>query len=91
MKQVDETKEDPENRLSKISLESFNKYNSNTAILLEKENSLNKVEERKQEKEKSEEASLSISDRPGVDNLESLSDSLYDSFSSCASQGSNDT
>ena len=58
LKQVDETKEDPENRLSKISLESFNKYNSNTAILLEKENSLNKVEERKQEKEKSEEIFL---------------------------------
>ncbi|XP_036276812.1 nck-associated protein 5 isoform X2 [Pipistrellus kuhlii] len=91
LKQVEETKEDPENRLSKISLESFNKYNSNTVILLEKEkNSPNKVEGRKEEKEKNEEASLSSSDRPGVDNLESLSDSLYDSFSSCASQGSND-
>ncbi|XP_059560610.1 nck-associated protein 5 isoform X2 [Myotis daubentonii] len=91
LKQVEETKEDPENRLSKISLESFNKYNSNTVILLEKDkNSPNKVEGRKEEKEKNEEASLSSSDRPGVDNLESLSDSLYDSFSSCASQGSND-
>ncbi|XP_054555640.1 nck-associated protein 5 isoform X2 [Talpa occidentalis] len=91
LKQVEETKEDPENRLSKISLESFNKYNSNTVILLEKEkNSLNKVEGQKEEKEKNEEASLSSSDRHGVDNLESLSDSLYDSFSSCASQGSND-
>ncbi|XP_057173340.1 nck-associated protein 5 isoform X5 [Ursus arctos] len=91
LKQVEETKEDPENRLSKISLESFNKYNSKTMILLEREkNSLNKVEGQKEEKEKNEEASLSSSDRPGVDNLESLSDSLYDSFSSCASQGSND-
>lgn len=90
LKQVEETKEDPENRLSKISLESFNKFNSNAVILLEKENSLNKVEGQKEEKEKNEEASLSSSDRPGVDNLESLSDSLYDSFSSCASQGSND-
>ncbi|XP_036091666.1 nck-associated protein 5 isoform X6 [Rousettus aegyptiacus] len=91
LKQVEETKEDPENRLSKISLESFHKYNSNTMILLEKEkNSLNKAEGRKEEKEKNEETSLSSSDRPGVDNLESLSDSLYDSFSSCASQGSND-
>ncbi|XP_027628567.1 nck-associated protein 5 [Tupaia chinensis] len=91
LKQVKETKEDSENRLSKISLESFNKFNSNTVILLEKEkNSLNKVEGQKEEKEKNEEASLSSSDRPGVDNLESLSDSLYDSFSSCASQGSND-
>nr|XP_035160962.2 nck-associated protein 5 isoform X6 [Callithrix jacchus] len=91
LKQLEETKDDPENRLSKISLESFNKFNSNTVILLEKEkNSLNKVEGRKEEKEKNEETSLSSSDRPGVDNLESLSDSLYDSFSSCASQGSND-
>lgn len=91
LKQVEETKEDPENRLSKISLESFNKYNSNTVILLEKEkNSLNKAEGRKEEKEKNEEASLSSSDRPGIDNVESLSDSLYDSFSSCASQVSND-
>ncbi|XP_030874699.1 nck-associated protein 5-like isoform X1 [Leptonychotes weddellii] len=91
LKQVEETKEDTENRLSKISLESFNKYNSKTVILLEREkNSLNKVEGQKEEKEKNEEASLSSSERPGVDNLESLSDSLYDSFSSCASQGSND-
>lgn len=72
-------------------MESFNKYNSNTVILLEKgKNSPNKIEGRKEEKEKNEESSLSSSDRPGVDNLESLSDSLYDSFSSCASQGSND-
>uniref|UniRef100_A0A7N9CW67 NCK associated protein 5 n=1 Tax=Macaca fascicularis TaxID=9541 RepID=A0A7N9CW67_MACFA len=91
LKQLEETKDDPENRLSKISLESFNKFHSNTVILLEKEkNSLNKVEGQKEEKEKNEETSLSSSDRPGVDNLESLSDSLYDSFSSCASQGSND-
>ncbi|XP_049745155.1 nck-associated protein 5 isoform X3 [Elephas maximus indicus] len=91
LKQVEETKEDPENRLSKISLESFNKFNSNTMTLLEKEkNSLSKVEGQKEGKGKNEEASLSSSDRPGVDNMESLSDSLYDSFSSCASQGSND-
>ncbi|XP_063115660.1 nck-associated protein 5 isoform X2 [Cavia porcellus] len=90
LKQVEETKEDPENRLSKISLESFNKFNSNTVILLEKETSLSKVEGQKEEREKNEEASFSSSEKPGVDNLESLSDSLYDSFSSCASQGSND-
>uniref|UniRef100_A0A8B9W5L7 NCK associated protein 5 n=1 Tax=Bos mutus grunniens TaxID=30521 RepID=A0A8B9W5L7_BOSMU len=91
LKQVEETREDPENRLCKISLESFNKYDGNTVILLGKEkNSLNKVEGQKEEKEKTEEASLSSSERPGVDHLESLSDSLYDSFSSCASQGSND-
>lgn len=90
LKQVEETKEDPEHRLSKISLESFNKFNSNSVILLEKANSVSKVEGQKEERGKNEEASLSSSDRPGVDNLESLSDSLYDSFSSCASQGSND-
>ncbi|XP_074071136.1 nck-associated protein 5 isoform X2 [Macrotis lagotis] len=91
LKQVEETKEDSENRLSKISLESLNKLNSNSVILLEKEkNCLNKVERQRKEKGKNEDASLKSSSRPGVDNLESLSDSLYDSFSSCASQGSND-
>ncbi|XP_051841732.1 nck-associated protein 5 [Antechinus flavipes] len=91
LKQVEETKEDSENRLSKISLESLNKLNSNSVILLEKEkNCLNKVERQREEKGKNEDASLKSSNRPGVDNLESLSDSLYDSFSSCASQGSND-
>ncbi|XP_072469380.1 nck-associated protein 5 isoform X3 [Notamacropus eugenii] len=91
LKQLEETKEDSENRLSKISLESLNKLNSNSVILLEKEkNCLNKVERQREEKGKNEDASLKGSNRPGIDNLESLSDSLYDSFSSCASQGSND-
>ncbi|XP_016278101.2 nck-associated protein 5 isoform X2 [Monodelphis domestica] len=90
LKQVEETKEDSENKLSRISLESLNKLNSNSMILLEKENCLNKVERQREEKGKNEDASLKSSNRPGVDNLESLSDSLYDSFSSCASQGSND-
>lgn len=89
LKQVEETKEDPENRLSEISLESFNKFNSNTVILLEKEQSPSEVEGQKEEKGKETEVSLSSSDRPGVDHVESLSDSLYDSFSSCASQTSN--
>lgn len=89
LKQVEETKEDPENRLSEISLESFNKFNSNTVILLEKEQSPSEVEGQKEEKGKETEVSLSSSDRPGVDHMESLSDSLYDSFSSCASQTSN--
>lgn len=90
MKQVEDTK-DPENGLSKISLESFNKYNSNIVILLEKEmDFVNKIEGQKDEKEENAEVSLSSLDRPGGENLESLSDSLYDSFSSCASQGSND-
>ncbi|XP_060227832.1 nck-associated protein 5 isoform X2 [Meriones unguiculatus] len=90
LKQVEETKEDPENRLSEISLESFNKFNSNTVILLEREKSPREVEGQREEKGKKTEASSSSSDRPGVDNVESLSDSLYDSFSSCASRGSSD-
>ncbi|NXI38868.1 NCKP5 protein, partial [Galbula dea] len=91
LKQTEETKEDSQNRLSKISLESLNKFNSNNVLLLEKEkNCLNKVEGQKEENGKKEAASLNSSCRHDVDNLESLSDSLYDSFSSCASQGSND-
>ncbi|XP_066179240.1 nck-associated protein 5 isoform X3 [Sylvia atricapilla] len=91
LKQSEETKEDSQNRGSKISLESLNKFNSNNVLLLEKEkNCLNKVEGQKEENGKKEAASLSSSGRQDVDNLESLSDSLYDSFSSCASQGSND-
>ncbi|KFQ59107.1 Nck-associated protein 5, partial [Pelecanus crispus] len=91
LKQTEETKEDSQNRLSKISLESLNKFNSNNVLLLEKEkNCLNKVEGQKEENGRKEEASLNSSGRHEVDNLESLSDSLYDSFSSCASQGSND-
>ncbi|KFQ94436.1 Nck-associated protein 5, partial [Nipponia nippon] len=91
LKQTEETKEDSQNRLSKISLESLNKFNSNNVLLLEKEkNCLNKVEGQKEENGRKEEASLNSSGRHDVENLESLSDSLYDSFSSCASQGSND-
>ncbi|XP_021053659.1 nck-associated protein 5 [Mus pahari] len=89
-KQVEETKEDPENRLSEISLESFNKFSSNTVILLGKEKSPSEVEGQKEEKDKKTEVSSSSSERPGVDRVESLSDSLYDSFSSCASQASNE-
>ncbi|XP_038205172.1 nck-associated protein 5 [Arvicola amphibius] len=90
LKQVEETKEDPENRLSEISLESFNKFNSNTVILLEPEKSPSKVKGQKEEKGKKIDVSSSNSARPGMDNVESLSDSLYDSFSSCASQASHD-
>ncbi|XP_050017435.1 nck-associated protein 5 isoform X1 [Alexandromys fortis] len=90
LKQVEETKEDPENRLSEISLESFNKFNSNTVILLEPEKSPSKVKGQKEEKGKKIDVSSSNSARPGMDNVESLSDSLYDSFSSCTSQASHD-
>ncbi|XP_028287880.1 nck-associated protein 5-like isoform X2 [Parambassis ranga] len=40
--------------------------------------------------EPSSSSSSSLAGRPGVDPVGSLSDSLYDSFSSCTSQGSND-
>ncbi|NXH65387.1 NCKP5 protein, partial [Rhabdornis inornatus] len=91
LKQTEETKEDSQNKVSKISLESLNKFNSNNVLLLEKEkNCLNKVEGQKEENGKKEAASLNSLARQDVDNLESLSDSLYDSFSSCTSQGSND-
>ncbi|KAM7049596.1 nck-associated protein 5 isoform 3-T7 [Acridotheres tristis] len=91
LKQTEETKEDSQNKVSKISLESLNKFNSNNVLLLEKEkNCLNKAEGQKEENGKKEAASLNSSARQDVDNLESLSDSLYDSFSSCTSQGSND-
>ncbi|KFQ34024.1 Nck-associated protein 5, partial [Mesitornis unicolor] len=91
LKQTEETKEDSQNRLSKISLESLNKFNSNNVLLLEKEkNCLNRAEGQKEEDGKKAAASLHGSGKHDTDNLESLSDSLYDSFSSCASQGSND-
>ncbi|NWZ77435.1 NCKP5 protein, partial [Poecile atricapillus] len=91
LKQTEDTKEDSRNRVSKISLESLNKFNSNNVLLLEEEkNCLNKAEGQKEENGKKEAASLHSSGRQDVDNLESLSDSLYDSFSSCTSQGSND-
>ncbi|XP_048809701.1 nck-associated protein 5 isoform X3 [Lagopus muta] len=90
LKQTEETK-DSQTRLSRISLESLNKFNSNNVLLLEKEkNCLNKAEGQKEESGKKEASSLNSSERQDADNLESLSDSLYDSFSSCASQGSND-
>ncbi|XP_074857877.1 nck-associated protein 5 isoform X2 [Carettochelys insculpta] len=90
LEQAEKTREDSENR-SKISLESLHTFNRNNVILLEKEkNCMNMVEGQKEENGKNEEASLNSSDKYGIDNLESLSDSLYDSFSSCASQGSND-
>ncbi|XP_052592747.1 nck-associated protein 5 isoform X3 [Peromyscus californicus insignis] len=90
LKQVEETKEDPENRLSEISLESFNKFNSNTVILLGTSKSPSTVKGQEEEEGRKTDAPSGDSAKPGVDNVESLSDSLYDSFSSCASQGSHD-
>ncbi|KAJ6665421.1 hypothetical protein lerEdw1_003261 [Lerista edwardsae] len=68
LKQREETEEDSEKRLSKISQESLNKFSSSnsSSILLEKEkNSLNKVEGQEEEDEKNEEVSLTSSDRHG--------------------------
>ncbi|XP_030065825.1 nck-associated protein 5 [Microcaecilia unicolor] len=91
MKQVGETKEDSESSFAEISLESLNQFNRNSVILLEKgKNGLSMAEEEKGENGRTEESPSNCSNRPGVDNLESFSDSLYDSFSSCASQVSND-
>uniref|UniRef100_W5M4U7 NCK associated protein 5 n=1 Tax=Lepisosteus oculatus TaxID=7918 RepID=W5M4U7_LEPOC len=91
-KQVEEKKQGPKmSDFSKISLESLNKINSNSGPFVEKERkTISKADGAKDEHCGTEEASSSCSDKPGVDNLESLSDSLYESFSSCASQGSND-
>lgn len=89
LKPAEERKDGPENRSSNIPLEPFDKFNGNAVIALEKEDSVNEPEGQK-ERQGVNGASLSSSDRPGRDNLESLSDSLYDSFSSCGSQGSHD-
>ncbi|KAJ8352708.1 hypothetical protein SKAU_G00241840 [Synaphobranchus kaupii] len=73
------------------SLESLNKINSNGVPFpdSQQKNSLDKAAGKREER-RTDEPSSSCSDRPGVDNLGSLSDSLYDSFSSCGSQGSHD-
>ncbi|KAG9349745.1 hypothetical protein JZ751_028193 [Albula glossodonta] len=76
-----------------VSLESLNKLNSNSggSIRLDgRRSSIEKPLREQVELGRTDEASSSCSEKPGVDNLGSLSDSLYDSFSSCASQGSND-
>ncbi|XP_043930869.1 nck-associated protein 5 isoform X2 [Protopterus annectens] len=84
-------KEDPKlNSLSKITLESLNKFNCNSVRSLDKETcSANNTEGEKDSKE-NEKAVVCTPHKPGVENSETLSDSLYDSFSSCASQASND-
>lgn len=49
-----------------------------------------RLKNEKKNMETMEKIALNICDKPSIDHLESLSDTLYDSFSSCASQGSND-
>ncbi|XP_039611317.1 nck-associated protein 5-like isoform X2 [Polypterus senegalus] len=88
-KAEDQQEEPKMSVFSNISLESLNKLNSNAGTFAEKEKNFSKAETGK-EAGGNEEASSSCSDKPIVDSLECLSDSLYDSFSSCASQGSND-
>ncbi|XP_041119705.1 nck-associated protein 5-like isoform X2 [Polyodon spathula] len=92
LKQVEEKKEEPKmSGFPKISLESLNKLNSDSGPFLEKEKkSPNKAEGEKAGDAGNEEACSSCSGKAGVDNLGSFSDSLYDSFSSCASQVSSD-
>ncbi|KAI1885038.1 hypothetical protein AGOR_G00216070 [Albula goreensis] len=69
-----------------VSLESLNKLNRNGGLFPETEEQKNATVEAAGINE----PSSSCSDKPGVDNLGSLSDSLYDSFSSCTSQGSDE-
>ncbi|XP_007894376.2 nck-associated protein 5 [Callorhinchus milii] len=92
IKQVKE--EGSESNVSKpstISLDTLNKINSNNVCIMEEEkNCVSKPEAEKGSDRGNEETSLNSPEKAGVDNLESLSDSLYDSFSSCASQGSNE-
>ncbi|KAJ8255205.1 hypothetical protein GJAV_G00202250 [Gymnothorax javanicus] len=71
-----------------VSLESLNKLNSNDGQFSETE--LKDKAARKMQEHQTDEPSSSCSDKPGADNLGSLSDSLYESFSSCTSHGSND-
>ncbi|XP_041118165.1 nck-associated protein 5-like isoform X2 [Polyodon spathula] len=92
LKQVEEKKKETKmSGFPKISLESLNKLNSDSGPFPDKEKkSLNKAEEEKADDAGNEEACSSCSGKAGLDNLGSLSDSLYDSFSSCTSQGSSD-
>ncbi|XP_067843362.1 nck-associated protein 5-like isoform X2 [Heptranchias perlo] len=87
-------KEESDSKLSNlpaISLDTLNRINSNSLRIIEEDkNCSTKPEAEKETVGKNEEPSLSSPEKAGVDNLESLSDSLYDSFSSCASQASNE-
>uniref|UniRef100_UPI00398EA32A nck-associated protein 5-like isoform X2 n=1 Tax=Pristiophorus japonicus TaxID=55135 RepID=UPI00398EA32A len=87
-------KEGSDSKLSNlptVSLDTLNRINSNSLRIIEEDkNCLTKPEAEKEGVGKNEEPSLSSPEKTVVDNLESLSDSLYDSFSSCASQASNE-
>ncbi|XP_038645790.1 nck-associated protein 5 isoform X2 [Scyliorhinus canicula] len=87
-------KEGPDCTLSSLptaSLDTLNRINCNSLRIIEENNkSSAKPRVEKESIGENEEPSTSSPEKPGVDNVESLSDSLYDSFSSCASQVSNE-
>ncbi|XP_061090113.1 nck-associated protein 5-like [Conger conger] len=72
-----------------VSLESLNQLNSDPFPEPERGNAADRAAGRGPER-RNDEPSSGCSDKAGTDNPASLSDSLYDSFSSCASQGSHD-
>ncbi|XP_078084256.1 nck-associated protein 5 [Mustelus asterias] len=87
-------KEGPDLTLSSlptVSLDTLNRINYNSLRIIEEDKKCStKPQVEKESAGKNEEPSLNSPEKPGVDNVESLSDSLYDSFSSCASQASNE-
>ncbi|XP_067891196.1 nck-associated protein 5-like isoform X4 [Heterodontus francisci] len=87
-------KEESGSRLSSlptVSVDTLNRINSNNLHIIEEDKNCSAMPEAEKEGVgKNEDPSLSSPEKTGVDNLESLSDSLYDSFSSCTSQASNE-
>ncbi|XP_043549994.1 nck-associated protein 5 isoform X2 [Chiloscyllium plagiosum] len=87
-------KEAPDSKLYSlptVSLDTLNRINSTRLHITEEEkNCPTKPEAEKESVGKKEEPSTRSPEKSSVDQLESLSDSLYDSFSSCASQASNE-
>ncbi|XP_048455193.1 nck-associated protein 5 [Rhincodon typus] len=87
-------KEEPDTKLSSlptVSFDTLNRINSTRPHITEEEkNCPTKPEAEKESVGKEEDPSTRLPEKNSVENLESLSDSLYDSFSSCASQASNE-
>ncbi|XP_059503383.1 nck-associated protein 5 isoform X3 [Stegostoma tigrinum] len=87
-------KEEPSSKLSSlptVSLDTLNRINSTRPhITGEEKDCPTEPEAEKESVGKEEDPSTRLPGKNSVDNLESLSDSLYDSFSSCASQASNE-
>lgn len=89
IKQVEQ--EGPDSKLPNAPNVSMDRLNRiNLRIIEEDKQCLLKPEADKESVGKPEEVSLSSPEKTGADHSESLSDSLYDSFSSCASQASNE-